>query len=174
MLTFRVNTSLFSAFNSAFDPRLDEASREAFDWQRIEVPATTLDAHADETGLTPDFIKIDAESSEAHVIAGMMKLLATARPVVSLEVGDMAVAGATSSADLVSLMEGKGYLPVELVGTSALRRHRRRKGSYPAANLIFVPAERSDAFFSRLAGHGIHEEPTGMPDGDSVRPREQT
>jgi FkbM family methyltransferase len=52
----------------------------------IHVPMRTLDAYAASEGLPPpEFIKMDVEGVEAEVIAGGKSLLASARPVMVIE-----------------------------------------------------------------------------------------
>jgi FkbM family methyltransferase len=51
----------------------------------IEVAATTLDQYCEGQGITPDWIKIDAEGAEAMILRGMQRLIKTVHPSVILE-----------------------------------------------------------------------------------------
>jgi FkbM family methyltransferase len=78
----------------------------------VEVPAVTLDGMAAEHGWGGvDFIKIDVEGHEAQVIAGGAALLASASPLVMLEIVH---AGAPDSAGARQLEE-MGYSLYRLV-----------------------------------------------------------
>lgn len=70
------------------------------------VPAVTLDEFLDEAGLIPDLVKIDTEGMEPQVLQGGRKTLATARPILSVEV-DRRDSGAAS---IAFLLDG-GYRP---------------------------------------------------------------
>jgi FkbM family methyltransferase len=56
------------------------------DANHFEVEATTLDRVWWETGIAPDFIKIDVEGAECEVLSGAAELLATVRPTILAEV----------------------------------------------------------------------------------------
>jgi FkbM family methyltransferase len=132
----------YSAFNSLFAPRLDDATRRRLGphqlaAQRITVEAWSLDAFVRERGIGPDFVKIDAESAELAILAGMQTTLATKRPLVALEVGDEDIPGAPRSRETVDFMMAKGYEPWEVEGQT-LKRHQVRD-TYPFGNLLFAP-----------------------------------
>ncbi|HXM98078.1 MAG TPA: FkbM family methyltransferase [Candidatus Dormibacteraeota bacterium] len=81
----------------------------------VEVPMHSLDAIIERKELDVNFeklsfIKMDVEGSEPFVIKGMRKLLATARPIVFLEVNYDSLAAAGSSAEEVQeLLQDLGY-----------------------------------------------------------------
>jgi len=126
-----------SAFNSVRSPRLQDNTGPKREAAKIKVPAITLDGYAETHGLTPDFVKIDAESAEYEVLQGMKRILTEKRPVVSLEVGDFGVAGARSSRELVEHVCDHGYNALEYSdGTFLLHQLRDR---YAYSNIIFVP-----------------------------------
>ncbi len=127
-----------SAFNSVRLPRLAKSARRPARERTVKVQAVTLDTYASENKVTPDFVKIDAESAEFEVLEGMERLLRDTRPVVSLEVGDLGVDGARPSADLVRHLTERGYRSLEYVD-GAFREHRIRD-RYAYGNLLFVPA----------------------------------
>ncbi|WP_171165575.1 FkbM family methyltransferase [Streptomyces sp. I05A-00742] len=137
----------YSAYNSAFEARLPEAVRARIPSEPFTVEAVALDDHVRAEGLDVDFVKIDAESAEAHVLAGMRELLSRQRPVLSLEVGDLDVAGTPSSRELVDTLVAADYEPWELRrGTPVPHRPLDR---YPYQNLLFAPAGRWHPYGTR-------------------------
>jgi FkbM family methyltransferase len=52
---------------------------------RVEVDSTTLDEYCEEHGLSPDWVKIDAEGAEPLIVRGMQGLIGSRRPQVILE-----------------------------------------------------------------------------------------
>ncbi|MBZ4318410.1 FkbM family methyltransferase [Streptomyces huiliensis] len=135
----------YSAYNSAFEARLPDVVRARIPSEPFTAATVVLDDYVRAEGVVPDFVKIDAESAEAHVLAGMRELLAGPRPVVSLEVGDLDVAGAPPSRTLVDTLTAAGYAPWELRdGTPVPHRPRDH---YAYQNLLFAPAGH------RLAPH---------------------
>jgi FkbM family methyltransferase len=54
----------------------------------VEVPSMTLDEYCERSGLTPDFVKIDAEGAEPRIFDGMRRLLSDKRPPFLVEIHD--------------------------------------------------------------------------------------
>jgi FkbM family methyltransferase len=78
----------------------------------IEVPVTTLDAHAKAEGLDHiDFLKIDVEGFELGVIRGARELLGARRVgLILLEIGDVTCATAgVEPIELLTELESLGY-----------------------------------------------------------------
>jgi FkbM family methyltransferase len=123
-----------SMYNSVFSPRLGRASASS---KQIEVRAVSLDDYVHERDIRPDLVKIDAESSELHVIEGMSGTIRHYRPLISLEVGDMDVPGAPSSRSLVDRVTNMGYEPLEY-SNGRLGPHTARR-RYTYGNLLFAP-----------------------------------
>ncbi len=110
--------------------------------KHLKVQAVRLDALARARGLTPDFVKIDAENFEHAVVAGLRGLLEKAQPVVLLEAGsDSALAAGRQFEKLgyrVAVSDGPGSLhmwdgPLE----DANARYK---------DLLFVPRGRVAGF----------------------------
>lgn len=130
----------FSAYNSVFAPRLPDEVASDLRKRIHEVPAVRLDDYADDHGVTPDVVKIDVESAEMQVLHGMQRLLADARPVVSVEVGDMGLPGVPPSREVIETVLSFRYQAFEL-HDGRLRPHELRS-EYSYDNIVFVPAER--------------------------------
>jgi FkbM family methyltransferase len=54
-------------------------------YSQVEVDSTTLDEYCQERGLSPDWVKIDAEGAEPLIVRGMRRLIATSHPQAILE-----------------------------------------------------------------------------------------
>lgn len=132
----------YSAYNSAFQARLPEAVRVRLPSNELKVEAVSLDDYVREHGITADFVKIDAESAEAHVLSGMRGMLAEQRLTLSLEVGDLDVVGAPRSRELIDTVLAAGYQVWELQRGEAVPHVAR--DVYDYQNLIFTPADRKD------------------------------
>lgn len=52
----------------------------------VRMPLSTVDSYVDRFGVAPDVLKIDVEGYELEVLRGARSLLATARPLVFLEI----------------------------------------------------------------------------------------
>jgi FkbM family methyltransferase len=132
----------FSAYNSVFQARLPDEVRRRINERACSVQAVRIDDYVRDSGCVPDVVKIDVESAEMQVLLGMEKLLSGARPIVSLEVGDMGVPDAPRSRDLVQKILSFDYVAFELLNGCALPHQVRNEYQYE--NIIFAPAERSD------------------------------
>ena len=112
--------------------------------KHVKVPAVRLDAYAQERGLIPAFIKIDAENFEHAVVAGLHGLLEKSQPLVLLEAGsDSALAAGRE-------FEKLGYRIVVADGPGSLYVWN---GPLAAANarykdLLFAPRGRLSEFES--------------------------
>lgn len=134
-LTLRDFGVCWSSFNSAFEARAAGVPRG----QTFEVTTVTLDEVAEREGM-PDFVKIDAESAEGHILQGMQEILRVGRPVVSLEVGDAHVPGAMSSRSLLAAVVADGYTAVEAHPAGFVEVALADDYSYE--NVLLVPTER--------------------------------
>ncbi|NEO91853.1 MAG: FkbM family methyltransferase [Moorea sp. SIO3G5] len=98
-----------SAFNSVYTSRWIQKAK----FKTYDVKALSIDSYIRNTGLAPNFIKIDAESSEYKILKGMERTLTEIKPIVTIEVGDMGVEGAVSTRELITYMVDKGYQALE-------------------------------------------------------------
>jgi hypothetical protein len=125
-----------SAFNSMFSPR----HRQGSGGETLTVPAISLDEFCNRDDLRPDVVKIDAESAESHILAGMRRLLTEHRVALTLEVGDAGVKGAPASTKLLSSVLDHGYVPIEF-RDGVLRLHQLQE-LYGYGNILLIPRER--------------------------------
>jgi FkbM family methyltransferase len=134
-LTFYDYGLIKAGLNSAFGPR-DESSLISGS-QRITVDAYELD-HTVRALNVPrvDVIKIDAESSEMHVLRGAEETVAEFGPRIILEVGDFDLPGVAPSTEVVQWLGQRGYVPHEWLN-GQLGRHKVRD-RYPYGNLLFT------------------------------------
>jgi FkbM family methyltransferase len=115
----------------------------------IEVPVLTLDAHALRSGLDfIDFLKIDVEGFELHVLRGTRGLLASRRVgVIMLEVGDGTCANAgVDPRDVLDELTASGYdlFGIEPDGSIGARIERFPDDSFSANYLAMPSADRTD------------------------------
>lgn len=102
----------------------EEGSREPgaplFEFKKIKVQATTIDAFRRESGLTPTVIKIDVEGAEKLVIEGARETLAAAAPTVILEVWKPPTDN-RNHREAAVILQGLGYLPHALTDDGGLK-----------------------------------------------------
>ena len=132
-----------SAFNSLFQPRLEQAQLRRTRVTPVRVEAVSLDDYCRKAGMHPAFVKIDAESAERQILDGMQRLLDEDRPVVTVEVGDFGISGAATSAELLQALIAHDYRPLEL-NTGRLRPHVTMS-RYGYDNILLVPGEHEIA-----------------------------
>ena len=127
-----------SAFNSIRDPRI-ENHQKTVNVKSVMVEAITLDSYVAGRRIKPDFIKIDAESAEFEVVAGMDRILREIKPVVCIELGDLGVEGATKSRIIVDKFISYDYRPYEW--HDGYFREHLPAIDYPYSNLLFLPSQ---------------------------------
>lgn len=143
LLAFNLYGQRFSAYNSFFAPRILPAYQRRLRRQVVEIETISLDEFVRTSGVVPDVIKVDAESAELHIVKGAAHVLRTYRPVVILEVGDLDVPGAATSAQLVAFLHDEhGYAPCEWREGQLVPHQIRER--YNAGNMIFVPRPVSE------------------------------
>lgn len=96
-----------STLNSFFAPRVEQSSSQ-MPSTVYQVQTTSLDEYVEETGITPNVVKIDAESAELEILMGMKTLLDKAQPAIVMEVGDLPNS-TVSSAHLVKFLAAQQY-----------------------------------------------------------------
>jgi FkbM family methyltransferase len=123
--------------NSRYAARIDKASVSRLTPKAMVVAASSLDDYVEGLGITPNFVKIDAESSEYEILEGMSQVLESARPIVSVEVGDMDIEGVPTSRELITHLESKGYRATEF-SQRQFAAHQI-KDRYTYDNILFIP-----------------------------------
>lgn len=85
---------------------------------------TTLDQYVKDYGVTPDFIKIDAEGMEVKILRGAAELLRNHGPKLILEVNEGALKHfGTSREELFGLLDSFGYKYKDIYGHSLSKLH---------------------------------------------------
>jgi FkbM family methyltransferase len=64
---------------------IDDGGGSRAGYDRIEVPSTTLDEYCQERGISPDWIKVDAEGAEPLIVRGMRRLIEERHPSAIIE-----------------------------------------------------------------------------------------
>ena len=124
-----------SAFNSSFGIRADEMDIQS---KELVVKARKIDNVIKERGYERlDLVKIDAESSEIHVLKGMVDTLKTYRPSIIVEVGDFGISGVPKSEEIISWLEKREFYPYEAHGMELVRH--LKKDDYAYGNILFLP-----------------------------------
>lgn len=83
-----------------------------------------------------NLIKIDAESSEIHVLKGMLETLKNYKPNIIVEVGDFEVSGVPRSKEIITWLEKMNYSPYEICNGEIVPHIVREKYGY--GNLLFL------------------------------------
>ncbi len=134
----------FSAYNSLLGIRLPEG-RGPIGKVDLSVRARRIDdLLAEERWDRVDVVKIDAESSEGHVLRGTERAILGFRPAVIVEVGDYGVEGSLGSREIIAWFDERGYAAFEENGGIILPYRGRERYEY--ANVLFVPQERVARF----------------------------
>lgn len=124
-------------YSSFAPPRLPGGRADATAPAKVRVATVTLDDYTRGWPVRPTFIKIDAESAEAHVFAGMAETLERLRPAVAFEVGDFELSDVPRSRDLILAMARSGYAPYRIRG-GRLRPHEVEE-TYSPESIVALP-----------------------------------
>jgi FkbM family methyltransferase len=127
----------FAGYSSFAAPRVDGAEVGEVSPRKLRVASVTLDGCARDWPPRPTFIKIDAESAESHVFAGMDRTLERLRPVVAFEVGDFELSDVPRSRDLILDLARRGYTAYQIRG-GRLQPHEVRD-TYAPGSIVAVP-----------------------------------
>lgn len=132
----------YAAHNTLGEGKLDSGTKAKLTPRQVTVRATSLDRYVSDTGVRPGFVKIDAEGAELEILKGMERVLAEARPAVTLEVGDAADAAGSGSRQLVDYLAARGYGPYEFRDGKVVPHRPVERYQYD--NLLFKPAAHPD------------------------------
>jgi FkbM family methyltransferase len=124
----------YSAFNTyATQSKLKVNGRASY--KNVRVNAIPLDDYVLDNRISPDFIKIDAESAEWEILKGMEKTIEKFKPIISMEVGE-SVSGAVSSHDCILHLVKKGYTP--FCYENGILKPQKIKSEYSYDNILFI------------------------------------
>ena len=126
----------FSAFNSMYGAKLPKQAGPVTP-TRFQAQTITIDEYVAQEHLTPNFVKIDAESADYEILQGMQETLKQCRPLLSVEVGDLDIPGAPPSKDIVRFLAERGYQPYEYVGGSIVKHEPKERYEYD--DMLFLP-----------------------------------
>jgi FkbM family methyltransferase len=127
----------FSSFNSVGQGNVRNNMWTDRKPHECHVKAMSVDVYCQENGVTPDFVKLDAEGAEDRIIDGMAATFARSRPRLTVEVGDADDDTKSKSRALLDRLVGYGYRPYEY-GDGHVRPHVP-KDRYRYDNLLFIP-----------------------------------
>jgi FkbM family methyltransferase len=127
----------YSGFNSMFAERLPSEIASKIRTVKHKVKAVSVDEYVASVSVVPDFIKIDAESSESMILRGMDDTIKKYRPMISIEVGDAGIKGIPRSVELINYLVNKGYQAYEYKSGS-IRKHDISDKQYPFENILFI------------------------------------
>lgn len=134
-----------SAFSSVFNPRL--APDIDGDTSTVtEVEAISLNDFVRASGIRPDVIKLDVESAELDAIVGADEVLASCRPMLTIEVGDfphLLDRGVPASRTVLQTLIDRDYDLFE-ARVEGLSPHALRDSLYGYDNIVALP--RGDRF----------------------------
>ena len=128
----------FSAFNSVQEGGVSDNMRDGVAAVPCSVPATSIDEYVRETGVTPNFVKLDAEGAELKIIDGMSETLARARPLMTVEVGDGPNEEGSKSRALLEAVLAKDYQAFE-ARDRGIAPHKLQP-TYKYSNILLMPA----------------------------------
>jgi len=129
----------YSAFNSLYNPRLPLDKLKKIKIKKYEVKAISIDNYVERKNIFPNFIKIDAESSEYEILLGMQKTIDKFHPIITIEVGDAGVEGILRSKELINFLINKNYQPYECKEGEISKHNLNNKYPYPPDNILFLP-----------------------------------
>ena len=120
-----------------YQARMHEVELNRVKSTNFQAPAISIDDYVARENLTPNFIKIDAESAEFDILRGMEQTRERFRPMISIEVGDMDIEGVLPCRELVSYLVERGYQAYEF-GDGGIVKHQLRE-RYEYDKILFLP-----------------------------------
>ncbi len=127
----------FSAYNSTL-PVTPHGHRRPSVKTKLIVQAKPIDGLLAERGWNGvDFVKIDTEASEEHVLKGLEQTLLRSRPAVVIEIGAYEAEGGPKQQHIMKWFEDRDYAPFEAAGTAIMPHRGLGRDEY--ANLLFLP-----------------------------------
>ncbi len=134
-LEFRDFGLVNSSLNTAFAPRGEVDAGQA-----VEVQARPVDAILDDLGIgRVSVVKIDAESSELHVLEGMTGLIDRARPAMTVETAAMTEEQRRHSEAVDGWIAARGYRAWRYAGGRLVEAGPIAEIAYD--NLLYLPED---------------------------------
>jgi len=127
----------YSSHNSFFEARAAQADDRPATQSVTPVTAVSLDEYLRDAKVVPDVVKIDAESAEFEILRGMAWTIDQHHPIIVMEVGDLQVAGAVRSNELVQYLTDRHYDVFSYV--EGKLRQETEEVVYAPGNRLFVP-----------------------------------
>lgn len=103
--------------------------------KRLVVETTTVDTFVERNDLTTHIWKIDAENSEFDILSGGKQTIASQKPEIIMEVGDLGRTGGEQTRDCLDLLSDHGYRFYEITG-GILNRVRGGVPSRKTSNIL--------------------------------------
>jgi FkbM family methyltransferase len=99
----------YASLNTLLKARASEEHINQLDGNTYSVKANSIDNYCNINNIKPDFVKIDAENAELEILKGMKNIIKTAKPMITVEVGDDSISKEFSSKSLVEYLLSQGY-----------------------------------------------------------------
>lgn len=110
-------------------------SERSLGGKRLVVETTTIDTFVNKNELTTHIWKIDAENSEFDILSGGRQTLASQKPEIIMEVGDLGRVGGEQTRDCLDLLSEHGYQFYEITN-GALNLVRGGTPSRKTSNIL--------------------------------------
>ena len=127
-----------SAFNSLKGSR--DKNFNQMKIKKVKVKGISLDYFFEKNKITPNFIKIDAESAEKEVILGLNKTIKMYKPELCIELGDLNIDNTVKSKDIINKLMSFDYIPIEWNRDKLI--FHEVKDNYKYCNLLFINKEK--------------------------------
>ncbi len=131
----------YSPFNSIYNARLDKRTISKINIKKYDIEAVSMDDYVENNSIFPNFIKIDAESSEYDILLGMQKTIEKYYPIITIEVGDIGIKDIIKSRELIEYLLSRNYLAYNYVD-GEIKPHCIKNERYRYDNLLFVPIKK--------------------------------
>jgi FkbM family methyltransferase len=129
-----------SAFNSIYiNPKLDNNKISNRKIIEHKIKGISIDEYVEMNSIVPNFIKIDAESSEYDILLGSNKTIEKYHPFITIEVGDTDSEDIRKSKELIEYLISKNYVSYNYTG-GEIKAHCLKSESYKYDNILFTPS----------------------------------
>jgi len=105
------------------------------------IKGISIDDYVERHSIVPNFIKIDAESSECDILIGSKKTIEKYHPIITLEVGDIVGEENPKSRGLIEYLTNRKYVPYNYID-GEIKAHCIKTGCYKYDNILFLPNKK--------------------------------